>query len=725
MRNHSRTPYILAAALSALSLLFLAEPCAQLALAADGAAPKLIAVTDAGPVYLQALDAPGNPYAGQYSELDAWVYDHTALLSEAEVQAQYGAGPEARALAQTRPADWRLQMSYADEQGYLLPIALQQRRRQELLEWKTPAERINFRPNPESMLKLFDGLHKVYAVGSLPAELQEFEGRQWSQLNPADYPPIPAWLGENPPLETVFVPNGEILCVGPLGLRYTEDADDRLNFERNRGLLTYRYDLEGRLLGSYDLDPRRGGEWMLIYWPQMDSVLNSYSGNNLSRHVGEGTFAVVKEDLAAMLPGSPTPTQPDREILACFDYDGTIIDPNQPLMRRYKRCGNAITGESLKQVYEAQLASGATSADTQSPFAGTEQGPIIADPTPRPRPLIAGDRFSGRARSLEEVTVTDGSSRRWVVVQPLNDPANPWRGSYGPWDAWLLAQHNARNPRLDAAFEKQRRDQSDLRARLAAEKREPSAEEQRILNNFGMAVDSSDPWQYVELRVDADGFVVPFAHSSVDDLLDVAERDQREAWSVVQDQQNKFVLNCGGEMPADLQAQLYEAQGSLLAAKGLGWPRIPAWLIEQPAERAAFAPSGDVITYGPLGSYNPDRTLDYNADRRLGSFDGQYHRYAPDGSHINALPAGAAPPCALYNLALLQHFPDLEARGMLWSSDAGITVVADKQSREVVEAYDWDGSPLAVDQPLHGYPLALRWWEYNELLRLFEAQGPD
>ncbi|MCC7476981.1 hypothetical protein IT575_00865 [bacterium] len=685
-------------------------------------APKIIGASESGPLYLQPLDAPGNPYAGKYSELDAWVYANATLMSDEEYIAQYGPGPEARVLASTRPEGWVLEVGYADEQGFMLPMAEQYRRRQQVFSRERPADSILFRMTPDLPDRIFAGLHKFYSAGVLAPQLAQLQKELWSQIDPASYPTIPAWLGENPPLRTIFVPNGEILCIGPLGLRYTEDETPR--FYENQGLLTYRYSGEGQLLGTYDFARPEAADWLLIYWPEMNSELGKYQGTGLGRHFGFGFVSIIKDESDPLMLGVVPPDQSKRNILASFDYDGTPIDPFQPTPRMAQHYGTALQSSTVARAYQGQLESGLTSRDSQSPFAGKPNGPVLTDSAPRPRPLIAGDRYSGRSLSLEECTVHDGRSKRWVLVLPLDDPSNPWRSKYGPWDRWLLDQQGQSNPAVTAALEKQRRQQSELRARLATEKREASADEQRVLSDYGVRMDLSDPWQRFELQVSPEGYVIPYAISSVAELLEDASRELLGSQRGEQDRAYSFSLSAGGLMPADMQALLYEAQQDQLEAKGLAFPRVPAWLMEQPVERAAFAPNGDVITYGPLGSYNPDLTLEYGNQRRTESFDEQYHRYGPDGQELAALPS-ATPACALYNLALLQRFSDLEASGMHWNSFAGVTLVRDAQSREVTEAYDWDGTPLPLDQPRCGHPLAMRWWDYNELLRMYEAQGPD
>src|SRR5262245_54353325 len=74
------------------------------------AVPIEVGMTGAGPVYLQPLDVPGNPYAGQYSDYDRWVYEHARIVPTEEIQKYYDyESAEAEAWRTTKPANWQLE----------------------------------------------------------------------------------------------------------------------------------------------------------------------------------------------------------------------------------------------------------------------------------------------------------------------------------------------------------------------------------------------------------------------------------------------------------------------------------------------------------------------------------------------------------------------------------------------------------------------------------------
>src|SRR5688572_28477316 len=114
----------------------------------------------------------------------------------------------------TYPEHWNVLRAYVDDAGWLVPWRVSAEKaagndawpkrtiREEVMSWNNRAELMKPKPSPAFFF---------WAAGVRPPELnQEFQ-RYYQERDAKRLPPIPAWLGEHPPIGTVFVPNGEIL----------------------------------------------------------------------------------------------------------------------------------------------------------------------------------------------------------------------------------------------------------------------------------------------------------------------------------------------------------------------------------------------------------------------------------------------------------------------------------------------------------------------------------
>ncbi len=707
-------------------LMLLALASTGHAIAADDkTAAKLIAVTDAGPVYLQPLDAPGNPYAGQYSDYDRWVYENALMMPEEDIRRYYDyESPEAEAWRQALPQDWQLLEGFADQQGFLLPELVVFARRTE--QHNRPADwALEYFDTNEAVQwweysDLRDAV-RIWAAGVPETAMMQAYYTNFSELQSAEYPPIPAWLGEQPPLEAIFVPNGEILCHGPLGLKLPVGEDSNAWRFQHGELLWYRYSAEGRRLGTFDFPSPYSPNWTLIYWPGQTEQLQSLYTDNVWPNSRNGVLSVVLHEPETLGndPGSvdyhwPRPLA----VLACFDYDGTPLDPQAVLPAWRMNQGNALPMEIIAQAYQQQLDAGLTSRDSLSPFAGTAEGPSVFDDKEDAGGLYAHKGFTNEAQVLASYEVNDGRPKYSVKVRRLDDPDNPYRDQYGPWDSWLLAQQGQRNSREEERWAELDQQRAELRAAAEAEGREYTEEEKLKLDPGYYAPDPGDPWEYFEVVVDPDGWVIPLLETEQREYQPHLSWDLREAL-VTPGRGIDFIFQAGGVMPADMRRRLEAARARL---RSQGKITVPDWLIAQPVGSAAFAPNGDIITFGPLASIDPALPAEPPEARQLPSYVAAYYRYDSSGNLLGTLPAAANPSTAIFDITLLQRWEEASAIGQGCYEMYGVFQVTDPLSGSTLAAYDWDGTRLDVTQPLLPRLPFFDWFSWEDLQALYDTQ---
>lgn len=379
---------------------------------------------------LRPLDDPENPYRGQYREWDVWAYEHFRPGMDGEdIMAELpGVVPDlpkvrlASFLQLAADAEGQLHLwtyQKVDEDGFLVPAGL-------------PGS-----PTPEL---------RTFAFASGPIERETYE--EWMlQVNAAAatrYPPIPAFIGENPPLQVAFVPNGEFAVKGPLGLGDTEEYDMQAASQLSARERWYRYSAEGELLGMTGVVGRgwRDQSWMLLYWPQLPQKIEEMKQ--------QGLEAKYRGDLVAFAPSRsrsytneadmlwdrdrPFPENSAADIVECYDLTGNPVPaeeawPDEP---SFETSVKQLDAPILKTFYEAQLAVGYTTREP-SPFAGQPNGPQLATDEYRP-PVAAYPSRGGDTTFTEK-----------LLVRELDSPGNPYAGQYSEWDRLCLESYGKVN----------------------------------------------------------------------------------------------------------------------------------------------------------------------------------------------------------------------------------------------------------------------------------------
>jgi hypothetical protein len=170
-------------------------------------------------------------------------------------------------------------------------------------------------------------------------------------------------------------------------------------------------------------------------------------------------------------------------------------------------------------------------------------------------------------------------------------------------------------------------------------------------------------------------------------------------------------------MPAEIKAA-YDA--SLNEAKARRFPPIPSWLAAAPVQLACFMPNGDVIIQGSLGAWDADNSKDYWDRAQL--MDKTWQRYSASGELLGVLQRDQAPWCAFYGMGMLAQYDAEKAAGHMVFDYRGIWLSVDQASGQLFSAWDWDGTPLPLDQPITRPTAFGSWLLWDDIVGIHRAQ---
>lgn len=561
-----------------------------------------------------------------------------------------------------------------DAEGWLIPQLVGYAQN---FERRTIREAVNRRASRQSQKLYF-----IWGAGIMPQQMRDEAMDVLRLRSAASYPPIPAWLGDNPPQRAVLMPNGDVLTFGELGLNFESEPEEYVNdastgqrypvIREVTGLPWYRYTSDGRLLDRMETSPDfRGGlfrkDWLQLYWPtHQQDIEAARKAQNVRLHE-MGRYVVLIDGTNEPERWWESEEPFERKIIRVYDYDGSEVDPDTTQTDSVS-VAQTLNRATIEQVFNLQVKAGLTDPDSISPWAGTPEGPQVADPAPQPRP-----RFASRWNPD-----TQGES---VRVKPLDAPGNPYAHEYAVWDRWIYAHIGKLNLR-----------EIEHRNR---HRQVPSVGQSAMqLGHYFQPHD--DPWHSYTVHVDASGFVIP-QHYQWRKQVELALDPPRLAWRP--SRTDNFTINAGGVPASETIAALEQARWELLAPL---YPPVPDWLAEQPVHYTVFMPNGDVLTYGPLGSRRPEhgehgwRDAANWAEGTRGWF-----RYSAAGELLGQHFTEGFDWAMLYNpqlevqklhaqsLGLKAH----EWNGFLIAYESG----ADGGVGDPRYAFDYDGSPVEPD----------------------------
>jgi len=146
----------------------------------------------------------------------------------------------------------------------------------------------------------------------------------------------------------------------------------------------------------------------------------------------------------------------------------------------------------------------------------------------------------------------------------------------------------------------------------------------------------------------------------------------------------------GGVMPEDLLQQMTDAKWELRLPE---YPSIPQWLYEQPVFGAYFVPNGDIVTQGELGCRPPNAdelTWEEQWTGCSGAFSATtrmahwWTKYLTDSGDWLQL---------VFSLLRRHRAPRRQQRAEPRERD-GFLLLRDSESGELLQAFDFDGTPL-------------------------------
>jgi len=200
----------------------------------------------------------------------------------------------------------------------------------------------------------------------------------------------------------------------------------------------------------------------------------------------------------------------------------------------------------------------------------------------------------------------DGNSLEWgprgdvpdgFSIRPLDDPSNPYKDQYGPWDTWEYENY----------------------LQLCQDYGIGNMTRQERWDFFFSHTDDPrlDITQWHALVVSGDGFVIPcvVANSSTDtdsegSVFSFGGATQYGGDWLGYYVSNAFSFNSCGRMDESLLSQRDEA---IDVGRAPNVPLIPQWLAENPPMSLMFIPEDRFITFGPLGSWDDQETLSEHA----------------------------------------------------------------------------------------------------------------
>jgi hypothetical protein len=646
--------------------------------------PPTATAIDGFSVEVRPLDDPANPYLGQYDDQDRWIVEHWRTAPAEDERQEYYSSykPEQDLL----PVRRHLTFGTVDREGWLIPGAVS---RQRVYSDLTVRDQANWgHPKTES-----EPLAVLWADGPLSKEAHDLLIRESRHHSAAGHPVIPAWLGEHLPLEAVFVPNGEILAYGELGLVLPED-DERWRFRAPPGERWYRYSADGRLLSTHDVFDLNGpSDWRAIYNPGVRDLGGAAADGTTLTTIGlQGGFTAIAKPLT--VSANPVFERPQYEILSAVDFLGNPVDLDAVQDPRIWRMGMQSAKKYLAETYAAQVELGLTDPHAQSPWVGTDEGPVLASGSWKPKVVATKGQYP---------------DEEGVLLRGIDDPENPYRGQYAAWDLWLLENVGRQDPKMNEYFNAQYQRLEQLKAKKEGREPDPAIMEER-----GYPHDPANPWQQFTVSVDAEGFPLPR-------MVEVRRNREwqrelhPEAPYILPPQE--FSLQAGGAIPADMATAMKQAEYA--AVQDL-YPPIPQWLIEQPVEMAYFTPVGDIVTRGPLGWYTAEAQQLSHAEQHR-QVDYVFFRYSPSGDLLGRYDTSEGLPLA-YNPNYLSQKLTAEAQGYKTDNRLMYLTVTRPDSREVVNVYDYDGTPLGTEGPFRRDKIAGAGLHWYDLQRVYEAQ---
>jgi len=668
--------------------------------------------SDGDSLVVRPLDDPDNPYKDKYGPWDIWVWDnyhagyqqgtYTFFWFKGKMSSL---GPDGEPM----PENWQHQALVVNEEGFAVPSTINYIQSSTYSDDTTVRELLYPERSSDA------GVFELHATGVFPEGFADQKQQARIAAMAEVLPPIPAWLGEHPPLKTVFSPIGEFVTYGELDLHYRELIQDGnlVNASRFQDEIWYRYSADGELLGSFNKPGQRWtsvNSWAEVYCQEInnktESARNVLTGKGRITtthdvvHGFHGLFLIPDEE-------SGTGLYPDegyyerykqRELVKAWDLFGNEIDPDTPANVKHSFLGQTYPRDWLIDIYSAQVKLGLTDPGAISTFAGKDNGPQQVDPTPRFPRLVAGkDSHYG-----------DG-----VEVNDPDDPANPYFGEYQEWDYWLIEHVDNYNPR-EAEDRRIQHAELDKRVKEKIAAGESVTKRDRYVPPYRKPAD--DPWQKYTIYVTDEGWVIPAHHISNLEAIAMAKPLNALKYTRKPKPAN-YQLPAGGVMPDEIHAGYVKALSSPAITRQI---LVPDWLATAPVHYVLFVPNGDIITLGPLG-FRTEENADTPLEELWADTPRAFYRFSPEGELLGTHETLGWDWQALYYPQWQALWTNATDSGLQARDRSGYLVIGDPATDTIKAVFDYDGTPIDPNGPVlrcYRYCRMHYWKSIEELVRV-------
>jgi len=261
-------------------------------------------------------------------------------------------------------------------------------------------------------------------------------------------------------------------------------------------------------------------------------------------------------------------------------------------------------------------------------------------------------------------------------VRSLDDPANPYRGQYGEWDYWVLANG-----------------------------REPTREEWLKDGNG----DAASGFIMLSANVNTQGFMQPMLLTYRLSLTPSEERGD--------DCSSLSFWACGG-MDAGLKHRFDQAK---VIVEARLMPVVPEWLAKNPPTWATVLPGGLVLTLGGLGERlalnRPDAR--YFPGWQPFPQGGPYCLYAADGKLLSKTAAGSQ----WWQLTFPGWEKALGGDGAETFEYRGLIYALDTATGKIAGMFSYDGTRVQLTPGVFPPQLDMfKGWSADEIPLVYEAQ---
>ncbi|MCC7477985.1 hypothetical protein IT575_05950 [bacterium] len=683
---------------------------------------------------LRPLDDPDNPYRGLYAPIDLWAYERLkGLTSEPYklyLHLTYSNGGEPFEV----PEGWRVTIKTISPEGFLIPQFINGIRDEYRFDRPTVGETLGL-----DMLSAEDWggqpMDWIAIVAPLDWDALELDSavRLSDFIEALDFPRVPAWLAQSPPVECIFVPNGDILCYGELGKKYMGGPYYSVEGER-----WYRYDRQGRLLGT--LDPPNTdfySNWRLFYWPGMarleaEAVATDCWLSSRSCYSTIKELSVKGEEVRTLI----------------FDYDGSPVDPETPYDHSRSNMGWPLDPDQLKDMFEAQVQLGLVDPDLPSPHEGRSDGP---------------QRFSGepvlpRLVIERQSIMNTRENRLHCIARPPADPANPYSAQYEALD-WYLAELALLESMTqlvelkDGQYSAYAEAVKALNARLGYAPPDPPLpikfEQPWQISQSGSYQSQDNATQFPQVQFSQEGFMLPTKEMYRQALLFPGNADLRpyelpyiqprtaDSYDTLTGQRFLGGITLSAPLPAKLQARYAELARE--ADLHLALP-LPAWALARDFYAWLQVPNGELVllcgtalnphwinyafeleTVSRTGSMGPYFYIPAIGDCLEGM---RFERWSADGRLLASADAkstllwqslywpglGELIAAADSNSKQRQDFFLRNRAGFLLQYQNDREHYDDSLPPALLAAFDFDGSALDITQPVKRDDSSCRWF---------------